>query len=392
MKKLEKMKFAQIRQQMRRVSCAATASALVVLTLLADAGASSLVPLYGNSAGMTGGISIAELKTGWVITAVCNGAGLVELISWNDTGSALAREGSYTSTLECGIVSITGLNARTVVTYSIAGRVGASFEVSAWRVSSTGAITPLGTGAVGCSCDAYGSIAKLDSTRVVTSTTSGNGQIVTAWLVPSSGDISQEGSAEAPGNFGFQTGITALNSGQVVSVGTVGGGCTLCDLSIIAWSVDGAGTVTQQGSATAGAAQYVTAALWKTNTVVTSLFNGSSNLELITWKISSTGVITREATGTGGTILGLANICIIPTDKLPFTAVLSTSELLSAEVWESSGPSSLTELTSYNSSWAQLPWGTAPIGPHKVVTASQTLSGSDLTMEEWELDPTAANK
>lgn len=390
MKKLEKMKFAQIRQQMRRVSCAVTASALVVLTLLADAGASSLVPLYGNSAGMTGGISIAELKTGWVITAVCNGAGLVELISWNDTGSALARKGSYTSTLECGIVSITGLNARTVVTYSIGGRVGDSFEVSAWRVSSTGAISPLGTGAVGCSCDAYGSIAKLDSTRVVTSTTSGNGQIVTAWLVPSSGDISQEGSAEAPGNFGFQTGITALNSEQVVSVGTAGG-CTQCDLSIIAWSVDGAGTVTQQGSDSAGAAQYVTVAHWKSNTVVTSLMNGTGNLELITWKISSTGVITREATGTGDTILGLANICLIPTDKLPFTAVLGTSELLSAEVWETSGPTTLTELTTYNSSWAQLPWGTAPIGPHKVVTASQTLSGSDLTMEEWELESTAAN-
>jgi hypothetical protein len=155
--------------------------------------------------------------------------------------------------------------------------------------------------------------------------------------------------------------------------------------------VDSAGTVTQQGSASAGSAQYVSAAPWKENTVVTSLLNGVGNLELITWNISSSGVITREASGTGGSILGLANICLIPGINLPFTAVLSTTELLAAEVWNTSGPLTLKEIATYNSRWPQLPWGAAPIGPHKVVTASVTLSGSNLIMEEWELETSAAS-
>lgn len=379
----------RLRGQIGKVSLPQIVAVILVVWTLGTvaAASSSIEPLYGNQAGVAYTDSIAQLKPGWVVTAVCNSNEKLELIVWNDTGTALVRTGSYTATRDCSSVAITALNAKTVVTDNANG-TGHAFELTAWRVSSTGSISPLGTTAAGCSdCAGIASITKLDSTQVVTSqVTAGGNLVVTAWLVPSSGD-----SAQAAGSFAAQSAITTLNSSQVVTVGTVGSGCSQCDLEVIAGTVDSAGNVTQQGSASAGAAESVGIARWNADTVITSLINGSGDLEVISWSVNSAGVVTRKASGTGGTVLGLIGICLIPTDKLPLTAVTTASYGLSVEVWETSGSSGLEELTTYNTSLSQVFTAAASIAPHKVVAVGLAIPGSDLQLEEFELESSSAS-
>ena len=392
MQKLETMKFARTSQPIRRVGSAV----LVVLTLLALAGASSsIVPLYGNSAGNIESASITELKTGWVVTAVCNSKAKLEMIVWNDTGTALARKGTYTATRDCVGVAVTTLNDSTVVTVNGA-QASFAFEVTAWQVSSTGSISPLGTTAASCATCGAGSvsIATLDATRVVTaSITSDYALLVSAWLVPSNGDITLQGSAQATGTFSNTPGITAPNSSQVITAGPAGNcGQVACDLEVISWNVDGSGDVVEQNTAQAGVSGYVGAISWNSNTVVTPLINSSHDLELISWSVSSGGVITRQAAGTAGQVqLSPIAACIIPTDNLPFTAVYDSSSYLAAEVWEPSGSSGLKELTTDDTKLLQFAIGAVPIGPHRVVTAAATEPNIKLELEEWELESSSAD-
>jgi hypothetical protein len=68
---------------------------ILALLTITSARAASLFPAYSNSAGAVSQISATVGKYG-VYTAVINSSGNLEIIAWNDTGTALLRTKSIT--------------------------------------------------------------------------------------------------------------------------------------------------------------------------------------------------------------------------------------------------------------------------------------------------------
>jgi len=368
------------------------------LAMLTTARAQMLELLSSKHAGTAYVPAIAELKDGWVVTALCNGSNNLEVIVWQDAGAGLVRKSSHKSASECfGVsVAISPFNSSTVVT-AVVDTVGA-VELAAWQVSSTGSISQLGTTATLSSASGFQevSIAQLDATRVVTALVDlSNSASVTSWLVPSTGDIKMEGGASLTGSFDWIS-VAGLNSTQVVTASSTKPTTTTNpgnDLGIIAWSIDSDGNVTQQpGSATAGYAETPEILLWNSNQVVTAFQNGALDLELITWTVNSAGTVTRQYTGAGGRIAGGVNgsqvaLCIMPSEG-PFTAVLSPDgTVLDVELWEKSG-SKLVEFRTYDTAFSYAPTSCSPINTNEVVTASYYFDGNpnhDLELNEWGL-------
>jgi hypothetical protein len=355
---------------------------------------------YGSSAGETqGGVAIAELQPGWVVTAFCDADGVLKLISWHDSGSALVREGNETTSLACNTygqpVAITPFNSTTVVTAD-ADPVG-NWYLAAWNVNATtGAISQFGTtaglGVVGDGGpNLYMSITHLPKTSFVAtsfiggspSNAGGNWHTVTSWFVPSTstGDFTVGDVFVQNGNF-TSTSIASLNSSQFVTASAILGSG---DLDVDAWSVNSAGAITKQGNLMGGFAGNPQIAPWFSNTVVTTEVDGSGDNKLISWGVSSTGNVTRQATGSGG-VSGNTALCIV-TDgvlgALPFTATVGGAGL-SVELWETTSTSStIDELASYNTTSSQFPTSCAPINTNLIVSAAYNDSSDDLVLEEW---------
>ena len=387
------------------------------LSLLAIASAQTIAPLYGTSGGQVvafpDNAAVAPLNLrslpGWVVTAACTAYGNpfgLEVAVWEDTGSALVQKGSYfDSSSICGSVSVASLSNTSTLGYTtIVTAVGSllmvgALQVTAWQVSSSGSISPLGTPAVDNTVSPdWVSVTPLvaGSTRVVTAVDNLiNYELkVTAWQVPSTGDIKALGSMYKPNVTGYGS-ITPLNSSQVVTADQNENASG--DLEVISWGIDSAGKVTQQGMVTAGYAwnPVITPYFLASNpSVVTAFVEGSGHLELITWGVSSKGILTRQATVRTGSITYPAALAFIPGDRLPFAAVLGGNGVLDVEIFHQSGLS-LKELTSYQTSggyWPQNPQGAAGESDHRVVTAAINPNNCDgigdceLELEVWYFD------
>src|SRR5215469_14726837 len=111
-------------------------------SILAAAAAGAVTPLYRNSAGSISRTSIAYLGTpGWVVTAVRNGGGDLEVIVWQDTATAIVRKGSATAGViqEVAVAAApTGL-PNSVVT-AVVNSTG-NLELIEWVVDSSGNVT-----------------------------------------------------------------------------------------------------------------------------------------------------------------------------------------------------------------------------------------------------------
>ncbi len=359
------------------------AGALCALAMLSAANAQSVSLLYSNHAGKAPQSAVATLPDAVAVTAVCNGSGKLEVIVWQ-AGTALVRKGSHTSASTCqNSVAITPLNSTTVITAN-ADSAG-DYELAAWKVSSKGAISQLGTTTVTGTGAAiqYISIAQLDSTQVVTASVNASHALhVTSWLVSSTGDITMEGDASPSGAFGY-TSIAGLNSSQVV---TASSETTSADLDVIAWSIDSTGTVTQQGDATAGAVTNPQIALWSTGTVLTAFSNGSGDLELISWTVSSAGDVTRQYTGKAGTASSVALCVTTGSEGGAFTAVAGGGSDLDLETWTSKLVQDFTDNTTSQytpTSCANIPGAGGAVT--SAITTAYADSGDDLEVAVWEV-------
>jgi len=390
---------------------------LLAVSLLATASAQTIKPLYGaHDGGIYASVlysqaaAIAPLdlasRPGWVVTAACHpiagpNVTRLKIAVWQDTGTALVLQGSHTSAkINCSIglavASLSNTSAQGDTTV-VAATIGVAGElvISAWQVSASGAISRLGTPALDSTDAPLGlAITPLGSNRVVTSIETDTSALkVTAWDVPSTGDVTELGSAVLP-NF-LAGSITQLSPSQVVTAGL---NPSDVDMAVISWGIDGAGTVTQQGSATTSCSVYGIPAiapylLASDAQVITGCLDSFTNLRFNTWGVTSTGTVTQRTNLTRPSMAESPAISFIPGDDLPFIAEYGSNNVFDALVFYQSGLD-LEELTSYHTARVNYfpeSQGVAPENEHRVVTAAENYNvcgkhGCRLALEVWYFD------
>ena len=346
--------------------------------MIATASATSLSPLYSNTAGGVKQVSIANLQQSWVVTAVENSSGNLEVIVWNDTGTTLSRTGSATGG-PVSRVAITGLDSSRVVTADVNPTTG-DMDLSVWKVTfPAGTIAQQGSTISVCCTTTAIAISRLDSSHVATAASFVGNLYVNAFKISSKGVFTTEGVASAGAV--SQTSISTLTSKQVVTAVRNGSG----DLEVRSWSIGG-GVVTAQGDATAGTAKHVAGTAIFTTQVTTAIINGKGNIELINWGVTSGGKVTRQTSTTGGTP---SQVALTYGELSPFTATVDGSKDLTVEAWNSS-TTSISKLDSYNSTTAinqiavAQDWDANLVGNTAFVTAARN-SGGDLEVTAWLL-------
>jgi hypothetical protein len=352
-----------------------------------------LSSIYSNSAGEVGQIAMTTLKTGWVVTAVSTSTNNLEVISWNDTGTALARTGSATGDVIFPLfgLAITTLDSGRVVTAAVSPATG-DMELAVWKISSTGTVSKQSSVLGGVVSEV--SVATLDSGRVVTAMQNSSGDLkVRVWKISSTGAFTTEGAYTA--GAASQIAIVGVNASQVVTAFRNGSE----DLELIAWSIDGSGNVTRQGEAKGGPVAKVAISYWAPS-IVTAVETEKVALGFNTWSLDTSGNITKTYSTTGGEAFGVA-LCVFPTQPgqtLPFTLVENSSDDLSVAVWDYAPDEEniIYELASYNGTSYVAPQLAAasegPGRPYFIVTAVRNTS-SDLRMKVWQLyQPTPARE
>ena len=349
-----------------------TAGALlgILLATAASGQGLTLTPQYSVTGGAVSVVSIAELTPNWFVTAVRDGGGRLDVIVWNNTGTAFVRTGRQISD-KVGNVSVAALNPSTVVT-AIIDSTG-NLRLISWDVSPTGFIQKGRSYFTGISATTV-SIAAVDSGRVATAITSGGNLNVFSFDVEPGGFISWVG--RTSGGAVSQAAIAALSSTQVVTAARNSTG----NIEITAWKVSGNGSITQQGNATAGIVKQLSIAYWQSTTMATALINAAGNLDLVAWNVDLSGNVTPAAIGTVGAASEVA-LFTVGEGPWPFTAVRAGSGDLSVGLWESSGGTTLTEAGSYDT--------TAPVSAVAaagLVTAARGYKGR-LEIQAWSVQP-----
>jgi hypothetical protein len=345
--------------------------------VMAATAAGSLTPQYSNSAGAVSAVSIAQLAPLEVVTAVRNGSGDLEVIVWQDTGTAIVQASNATAGA-IKKVAIAPVSANQVVT-AVANSTG-NLELILWKVDSSGKITKQ-----------YGTTYTLTVTRVsiiglavgsfATATRNSSGDLdVEVWTAGASSFSLTAGSS---GGAVSEVAIAALQYASVIgsqfvtAVRNSGG-----DLEVINWIV-GSGTLTQGGHATLGAIKHlsvVAIGTLATHTVyATAVINGSGDLEDIEWSVLGNSV-KELGSGTAGAASGVA-IC----QGFPWaiTAVRNGSGDLSVQQWDDK-TKPFSEAAKYNTTSPVTAIAVAPdafIG--SMVTAVRNSSG-DLEVTAWQ--------
>ncbi len=325
------------------------------------ASAVSLNPLYSASAGAVKQVS-ATWGDVYSYTAVINGSGNLEIIYWNDTGSALTRAGSVTVGAAKSVAVVNDYFASSATDYLVTALVNGSsrLELIAWTINFDGSLTRAASYTSSLTATAV-SITVLEDGTVATASRNTSGKLdVNDWIIGST--ITPSGAA------------TAGTVSQVAIAGFLGQQFVTCirdssgDLNVISW-VHQNGQVFRQSTAKAGAIQHVVAAPSSANgDVYTALINSSGDLEMIDWAIDGSGGITRlgSFTGEAASQVGICDFCYA---LLPygFTAIANAAGDLAAELW-SLPPSTLTEATYYDTS-----------SPVSTVTATVTTDDNIMT-------------
>lgn len=299
-----------------------TAAAVFTAACLAAATASAqnfMTHEYGASAGAIGLVSVANLRPNWVVTGVRNNAGNTEVIAWKSNGHALVRKGSATSNGVDFSLATVALNPSLAITGGIYTNV---LQVTAWSISATGAVTYGGYALGGAASSVR--MTKLDSERVLAVTDSGGILGVSMWGMID-GQISPFG--QIAGAAGTIPTVAAVSKNWFVTAIRNSAG----DLQLDSWRVSGAGVMSHEATASAGAVTQLDIAAWDSGHVATPVINSAGDLELIDWVVdTTTGAITRESSTTVGTASQVAASTI---GTLVFTASVNNFGNLDAGVW-----------------------------------------------------------
>jgi hypothetical protein len=416
----------------------AVAPAHSVAQLLANVGHASAGCARGEIC-VVSQISVAQLQSGWVVTAFVNSSNNLELIAWQwttescgkgllkSTCDVLKRRGSQTgSPVICcaGSVAIVGVNANRVVTAVVNQQTtlpfGVELELTTWSVNTSagpdfGAIAQEDHIVSTTPPPNSVSMTRLNGSQVVTAILTGcppdlnpcptSGMLsLAAWGVSSTGTITAQGTAQstvpATANDVWPPGITNTNSSehdQVVTAYCTGSNVAL---TFSSWNVSAAGTITLQQNASAGSACQPSLTSWGGNPSenVAAAFSIGA-IEVINWTVDpATGMFTRQATGTWGEgkpAICAFRICYVAATTFAnqiFTAADGVPGVpgapgaqnmdLSVTEWEDSAPK-LYIVAQGDSGAHNALVAAAPLDDTHTVTASANSNFTELEVNVW---------
>jgi hypothetical protein len=279
---------------------------------VSDAATTLIQPIAEGSAGEVNGIAVQAFNDSEVLTALVNGSGNLELISWH-TDPALtvvtrgADSGSQAGTAHEVALAIIG---RTAITAVQSG--SNKLLLISWNVpSGLGSVTRLHDTGSAAGAASNIAITAVGTDIVVTAVRNGSGNLeLISWRLESDQTLSRlNDSGSQAGTVSWVT-IAAIDSGNVVTAVCNGSG----NLELIGWSVGTDGSMNRWGDSGSQAGAVSEIALTavpsgsSTSDVVTAVEDGSGNLLLITWRPSpAAGTFTRvtdsgDAAGTASDI------------------------------------------------------------------------------------------
>src|SRR5579871_3103448 len=274
------------------------------LTAAKPASAASLTAIYTGSAGAVSQVA-ATFSTSnpgaqnqYFYTSVINGSGNLEIIGWQDTGSALIRLNTVTVGAASKVAStwIYDSNSTNYLGTALVNGSG-KLEVILWYVNADGSLTRKGSYVSSQTVTDVAAAAprNTDSIFATASRTTGGKLAVNVWCVDTSGDITACGSVTAGTVSQVSVAFDQQDYEFLTAVANSNG-----DLEVIAWEWLAPSSILREGSATAGSVLQVSAANFAyQRDILTAVVTSGAKLEVIEWSVGSSGAVTRLGSKTG---------------------------------------------------------------------------------------------
>jgi hypothetical protein len=342
-------------------------TALIVGFLTASSAGAFAQPFihweHGGTAAAVKKLSIAQLKDNWVVTGFRNADDNIEMVSWENTSSKLAKR--YGVIVTGGIIDVklTDLDSSHVLAAMI--RPDNALELRVWHVDSNGKLTREGE-AFGLDPVQTVEVAAIGAKQVVTAVTDSGGRLnVAAWQITSSGDIVLEGSVTDVAV--TQATVASVGNGEVL----VGARISVGDLLMESWSVTPGGAVTFLHHLTAGGIGGVDIS-GGAGYAFTGLRNASGKIEVIYWNLDASGNIIRQMSASSESVKTVA-ISANVTVAEDSSGNLTTGTWDNIDTFEQDATASHGKATLVS---------IAPISSGQVATASRNSAG-DLEVDVW---------
>jgi len=246
----------------------------VTVFRVSDVEPTFILPRAEETAGEISGVAVQTFNDTEILTAVRNGSGNLELIGWLSPPT------------------------QTVVT----------------RMSDSGSQA----GAIG-----EVALALIDRTAITAVRSGSNNLLMILWDVPAGmGSITRIWDSGTSAGEASNIAMTVVGANIVLTAVRNGSG----NLELISWQFETDGTLSRlhDSGSQAGAVSWVTITTIDSSNVLTAVRNGSDNLELIGWGISSNGAITRWA-DSGSQAGAVTEIALTPIPGINPTSDVLTS-------------------------------------------------------------------
>jgi hypothetical protein len=246
----------------------------VTVFRVSDVEPTFILPRAEATAGEISGVAVQTFNDTEILTAVRNGSGNLELIGWLSPPT------------------------QTVVT----------------RMSDSGSQA----GAIG-----EVALALIDRTAITAVRSGSNNLLMILWDVPAGmGSITRIWDSGTSAGEASNIAMTVVGANIVLTAVRNGSG----NLELISWQFETDGTLSRlhDSGSQAGAVSWVTITTIDSSNVLTAVRNGSDNLELIGWGISSNGAITRWA-DSGSQAGAVTEIALTPIPGINPTSDVLTS-------------------------------------------------------------------
>jgi hypothetical protein len=290
--------------------------------------------------------------------------------------SLLVRQGEITASTLTNVTSA-ALDTGRLVT---AKRNGAgSLEVTTYDLVPGGTFTLLDT--VTSTAIKDMSVTALSKTRFVTGTRqSDDSLLLTSWAVDSLGNITKLKTAAAGAI--LQIEVAALNPSRLV---TITRGSTHIP-KVIQWSVDGAGNFTRGTDFTDTAvavADVSVTALSATRIVTAYRQTPSLTLLLTTWDVPVIGAVAKRDTISGITVTQ-SQIVTTASDRVVTAARRSTNGNLQLAAWDVDAAGNLVNSSNFEST-PVVSLSLAPLGTTRVATVTRQPTTDAIKVTAWQV-------
>jgi hypothetical protein len=264
---------------------------LIVGAVAAPAMAQSKLVRLGDVGGdLVGPVAIAGLGDERCATVATDGAGELQIATWNATADGKLDKRSAASAGKTTVFAAVGLGATQLVT--AVKKEDGGLRLIAWAVAADGSLARKGQIDAG-PIDRV-AIAAAGPARVVTATAAAGATKLIVWDVSAAGQLTRRGDHDTAA--GTRAAVTALSASRLV-VAVQGADGTL---EVSAWSLDAAGAVAPLGSTKSGKVSEIAITSAALDRAVTAVRRADGNLEVAAWDVDATGAVKLAGSASAG--------------------------------------------------------------------------------------------